>query len=176
MQKPTKVHLNQYLKEMSKIDLEKEVKKLYSKFKQVKEFYEMEFCQDTTIVVDKYKAIIKQEYFPSRGVGRANNKESKKVITQFKKVAIFQKDIADLTIYRCEIMCDFINEDGFIDESFVKATFTAFKDSCKIIMKEKLFPIYKVQLQGILDKTYDSSYSLYNDLLYLYKDYFQSEI
>ena len=55
MRKSTKKDLSKYLKQSSKSDLEKEVKKLYDKFSEVKKYYEMEFTEDTTKIVKEYK-------------------------------------------------------------------------------------------------------------------------
>ncbi len=76
MKKSVKTELNRYLKDLDKKELENEVKKLYSKFKDVKKYYELELSQDTTAVLNEFKARIKQEYFPKRGFGRASNQTS----------------------------------------------------------------------------------------------------
>lgn len=109
MAKSVKTELNKYLKDLSRPELEKEVKKLYSKFKEVKKYYEMEFCEDTTEILNEYKDKIKQEYFPKRGFGKARNSVSKKVISDFKKISIFQKDVIELLLYRVEMMIEFTN-------------------------------------------------------------------
>ena len=112
MKKSTKTELNKFLKEMSKKDLENEVKKLYSKFKEVKKYYEIEFCEDTTEILNEYKQKMRKEYFPTRGFGKARNRESRKIVNDFKKISIFQKDVVELLLYRVETMIEFTNEYG----------------------------------------------------------------
>lgn len=73
MKKSTKPLLNKFLKEMTKPELEKEIKKLYSKFKEVKQYYEMELSGDTTDVLNQFKLRLQQEYFPKRGYGKARS-------------------------------------------------------------------------------------------------------
>mgnify|MGYP001127043026 CR=1 FL=1 len=106
MKKSVKTELNRYLKDLGKKELENEVKKLYSKFKDVKKYYELELSQDTTAVLNEFKEKIKQEYFPKRGFGRASNQASRKVVSDFKKISIFNKDIIELLLYRTDMMIE----------------------------------------------------------------------
>lgn len=167
----TKSELNRYLQELSKKDLEKEIKKLYTKFSSVKEFYEMEFCTDTSLILGKYKEQIRREYFPTSGQGRANNKESQKVITQFKKIAIFQKDIIELTFYRCAMIAKFMDSYGGINDAFCNVIIRAFKDAAKMAAAEKLEREFKVQVEEIMNLTYNSGADLHRALIQLYQEY-----
>jgi len=113
-----KKELNKYLSSLSEKELIKEVKKLYDKFGDVKKYYEMELGDNSEKILAEYKAKIKKEYFPTRGYGRARNSVSRKVVLDFKKIAIHQKDVVELLLYRVEMMLKFTNAYGDIDEPF----------------------------------------------------------
>lgn len=164
MKKSTKTQLNRFLKEMEKAELEKEVKKLYTKFKEVKEYYEMEFCDDTSKIVEAYKKQIENEYFPSRGYGKARNSESKKVITQFKKIAIFQKDVIELLLFRTEMMLEFTNQYGDMNDSFYNSLEGSFYEACKLISEERLEKHFKDECKKIIKLSSNFGWGLYYGL------------
>lgn len=171
MRKSTKRELTKYLKQATKAELEKEVKKLYDKFKEVKSYYEIEFTSDTTEIVNKHKAAIKKEYFPSRGFGKARNSVSRKVITDFKKIAVFQKDVIDLLLYRVEMMLKFTNAYGDIDEAFYNSLERSFDDACRLIHKEKLIDAYKIYCKELIDQTSHFGWGVTDAMEYSFSQY-----
>lgn len=169
MKKSTKSELNKYLKEMSKVELENEVKKIYSKFKEVKNYYEIEFSQDTTEILNKYKEKIKLEYFPKRGFGKARNRESRKVITEFKKISIFKKDVIELLLYRAEMMIEFSQQFGDIDEPFYNSLESSYEEACKLIKEEKLEKLFRTECRRLMNETYHFGWGIYTQLKYYYE-------
>lgn len=55
MAKSIKTELNRFLKELNRTELEKEIKKLYSKFDEVKKYYELELGQDTSKILNEFR-------------------------------------------------------------------------------------------------------------------------
>lgn len=131
----------------------------------------MELGQDTNAVLDEYKALVKKEYLPKRGYPRASSRESKKVITAFKKIAIFKKDVIDLMLYRVEVMIVFSNEFGYLDEPFVLSIERTFEDACKLIQSERLASFFKQRCLDILSETWSIGYGLHDGLKYSYDEY-----
>lgn len=172
MKKSIKSELNRYLKELSRVGLENEIKKLYSKFGEVKKYYELELSQDASKVLNEFKDRIKKEYFPSRGYGRASNKESKKVITEFKNISIFQKDVIELILYRVETMIEFTKTYGDIDEPFYNSLESSFNEACKLIKDEKLEKEYRGECRRLMAETYYFGWGLYDGFKYSYDNNF----
>lgn len=172
MGKSIKTELNKYLKELDRAELEKEVKKLYSKFADVKKYYELELGQDTSKVLKEFKDKIRKEYFPKRGFGRASNKESRRVITEFKKISIFQKDVVELLLCRVETMIEFTSSFGDIDEPFYNSIQSSFNEACKLIKSEKLELEYCGECRRLMNETHDIGWGLYDDLKYSYDSFF----
>ncbi len=106
MAKTTKLSLKKHLDELEKKELVEEVLKLYSKFSQVKEFYQMELSEDTKAFVEGYKKKIKAIYFPARGYGHPRASAIRRLISNFKKVAVFDyapENVNEISVYRGSI-------------------------------------------------------------------------
>jgi len=168
MRKSTKKDLSKYLKQSSKADLEKEVKKLYDKFSEVKKYYEMEFTEDTTKIVKEYKKKLYKEYFTSRGApGKGSSNASRKVITDFKKIAIFQKDVIDLLLYRVEIMLEYADY-GDLNEAFYNSLTRSFDEACQLIANERLEEAFKDNCERLLQASYSVGWGVYDAMSYSY--------
>ncbi len=163
--------LTRYLKTLNEKELIKEVQKLYTKFDDVKKFYDLELSGNTEQLVKKCKAQIKKEYFPSRGYGQARSSVSRKVITDFKKVSIFQKDVIDLWLYRTEMMLEFTKAYGDIDLAFYNSLATSFASACELIEAEKLKDEYEIYCNELIEMSSDFGWGVYDDLLSIYNDY-----
>lgn len=173
--KSVKTELDRYLKALDRKELEAEVKKLYTKFSDVKKYYELEFSQDTTAVLNEFKAKLRKEYFPSRGFGKARNRESRKVITDFKKISIFTKDVIELLLYRVEMMIEFTKAYGDIDEPFYNSLDSSFDEACKLMAKEKLEPYFKSDCLRLIKESDDFGWGLYETLSDSYNSYMKEK-
>jgi len=172
MKKSTLRELNRFLKESSKEELEKEIKKLFTKFNDVKKYYELEFSQDTSQIVNDLKKNIQKEYFPSRGLGKARNSVSRKVVNDFKKISIFKKDTVELLLFRVKNMVEFTLTYGDIDEPFYNSLASSYHEACKIINTEKLEKEFKTECQDLKDQVYDIGWGLYDEMNDSYSYYF----
>ena len=166
-----KRELNKYLNELTKKELEAEIKKLYTKFKVVKNFYDMELSQGTTAILEQFKLKIQKEYLPARGFGRASNRESKKVITEFKKIAVFKQDLIDLILFRVKVMLDYTFTYGDIDEPFYNSMDASFGDACKLIKAEKLEQKYQAELHDLIAQASNLGWGVYENFIYCYEQY-----
>jgi hypothetical protein len=139
MAKITKLSLKKHLDELDKKELVEEVLKLYTKFSQVKEFYQMELSEDTKAFVESYKKKIKAIYFPARGYRYPKASTIRRLISNFKKVAVFDYDVVDLLLYRVENGIAYSKTFGGIDEAFytsIESSYDEFKDRCGQIVAD----------------------------------------
>lgn len=166
-----KRELSKYLKTLSEKELIKEVKKLYDKFESVKKYYEIELGNDTEKILSEYKKKIKQEYFPSRGYGKARSSVSRKVISDFRKISIFKKDVAELFLYRVEMMLDFTLAYGEMAESYYLTLENSFVDACKIIENENLKEYYKDYCLELITKANGFGWGVYDSMRSTYVEY-----
>jgi len=165
-----KKELNKYLNSLSEKELIKEVK-LYDKFADVKKYYEMELGDNSEKILAEYKAKIKKEYFPTRGYGRARNSVSRKVILDFKKIAIHQKDVVELLLYRVEMMLKFTNAYGDINEPFYNSLESSFGQASEIIAKEQLRPYFKVYCEELVQSASGFGWGTYDSMSYDFHEY-----
>lgn len=163
--------LNKYLSTLSRKDLEQEIKKLYDAFKPVRDYYHLELDENTAEVLQQYKDKIKAEYFPKRGFGKARNGASRKVITEFKKIATHPKDVVELWLYRTEMMVEFTLEYGDINEAFYNSLASGFEQACKIMQKEQLTTEFRSYAQSMLSKTFGLGWGIHDDLKDIYDEF-----
>lgn len=166
-----KKELNKYLNSLSEKELIQELKKLYDKFEPIRQYYAMELSDDSEKVLAEFKARIKKEYFPNRGFGRASSKASRKVVTDFKKIAVHKKDVVDLLLYRTEMMIEFTAAYGDIDEAFYNSLSSGFAEACKLIKREKLETHFSVYCQELISQCYNFGWGVYDDLKGAYQEY-----
>ena len=76
---------------------------IYDAYPAVKEKLEARFAQDRAAssakLLDKYKKIIQDEYFPSKGEEKCRVSVCKKAIADFKKLKPEAHDVADLMVF-----------------------------------------------------------------------------
>ena len=168
-----KKELNKYLDSLSEKELIQEVKKLYDKFEVVRQHYEMELGNDSGKLLADFKDRIKKEYFPSRGFGHARSSVSRKIISDFKKIAVHKKDVVELLLYRVEMMIDFTSEYGDIDEPFYNSLGSGFAEACKLIRKEKLEPYFKIYCRKLVERCDNFGWGVYDDLDHTYREYLE---
>lgn len=166
-----KRELSKYLKELNKKELEQEIKKLFDKFKDVKDFYAIELSNDTSAILNEYKARIEKEYFPKRGYGEARSSVARKVISDFRKISIFKTDLIDLILFRVEIMLKYTLAYGDIDEPFYLTLENSFEQACKLIQKEQLQDQYKDLCMTLAKQSERFGWGTYREMAYIYKTY-----
>ncbi len=79
---------------MSKEQLIKDIANLFLKNEFVKDYYNSKYSNDSSKVLEKYKFIIENEFFPKNGFGEARLPVTKKAITEFKKISVDKMQIA----------------------------------------------------------------------------------
>lgn len=166
-----KKELNKYLKSLTEKELIQEVKKLYDKFESVKKYYELELGESTEKILEEFKERIKKEYFPKRGFGKARNSESKKVISEFRKISVHQKDIVELLLYRTEMILAFTNEYGDMNASYYSSLESGFEQACKLIKKEQLRSEYRNYCQELVGKSFGFGWGIHDTLRHYYREY-----
>ena len=102
---------------------------LYDAYPAVKENLDARFAQakaaSSVKLLDKYKKIILDEYFPSKDEEKCRVSVCKKAIADFKKLKPEAYDVADLMVFFVEQGCMYTSEYGDMWESF----YTAFENN-----------------------------------------------
>lgn len=167
-----KREFNKFINSLSEKELIKELQQLYSKLEPVRQYYQMELGEDAQAVISTFKQSIKKEYFPNRGYGAARNSVSRKVITEFKKIAVHSKYVVELLLYRAEMMIEFSDHYGDMEEAFYNSLGSSYKEACKLIKKEKLESLFKPLCRELIAKTYSFGYGVTFELEDYYRECF----
>lgn len=129
--------LKKALSEKPEKELIEEVINLFKKFPQVKEYYTLAFsAEGEEHVLEKYKEIITNEFFPKRGYGKARLSVAKKAISDFKKISDKPPFIIDIMLHYVAQGVNFTDQYGDIDEPFYNSMEKMFKDALKLAKKK----------------------------------------
>ena len=148
---------------------------LYDAYPIVKENLAARFAQDKAAssakLLDKYKKIIQDEIFPSKGEEKCRVSVCKKAISDFKKLKPEARDIADLMVF-VEQGCLYTSENGDMWESFYTAFENNYRAALEYVFRNGLQDEFKDRLKECLRLTEDCGWG-FNDTLgdYFYEFY-----
>jgi hypothetical protein len=106
---------------------------------------------------ENYKQIIKNEFYPKRGIGKLKLSVAKKAIADFKKVSKDNLMIIDLMLYYVENCVKFTNDYGDINERFYVSAESMFKKAIQMINigDQSLYEHFSKRLDWIIKKATD---------------------
>ena len=130
---------------------------LYDAYPAVKENLDARFAQDKAEskakLLEKYKKIIQDEYFPSKGEEKCRVSVCKKAIADFKKLKPEAHDVADLMVFFVEQGCMYTSEYGDMWESFYTAFENNYRAALEYVFKNGLQDEFKDRLKECLRLT-----------------------
>lgn len=131
--------LNKYLKELSKEELIKEVNKLYSKFKFVKDYYAFELGTDNGELLKACKVRIAKLILKTGRNIKPDITSVNKVIREFAKVSVHQANVIDLMLYKVELSVEFLDQWGYSHFTGVENSIAnTYPDILNLIRKNRL--------------------------------------
>lgn len=144
--------LKKFLTNLSEAELRGEIVELFKLFPGVKEYYKVKLDPaGEKDIVEKYKKIIKDEFFPDRGFGKLRYSIMKKALDDFRKISRSPENIAELMISHTEYGVEFTNEYGDIDERFYNNIEGMYEKALQFIFKEHLDKQYSDRLRRIME-------------------------
>ncbi len=133
MSKLTKKALLKHLDKSDKEDIIKEIVTLFDKFKNVKEFYAAELSDSANPILEKYKKKIREAYLLMNPKERSTNMNLNRLITEFKKVSIYDRELADLMLYRVECGVAAFRRNDKRTVTFYNCILSTFEEAVKLI-------------------------------------------
>lgn len=139
------------MNELDKEELIEQVVDLYTRFKNVKEFYDFSFNPNENKRVNDAKVRIAKEYFPDNG-RRAKKRRSvaQKLITHLQKLEVEPVQIIDLMLYNLEIAQSYTAENYIKQESFYKSMLSSFRNAIVFIDRHGLQAEFTTRVEAIL--------------------------
>jgi hypothetical protein len=168
----TKATLQKHLNQMEKEELVDQILTLFTKFKGVNEHFQMEFGESTKAVVDAYKAKVRKVFFGPR-VRFPRLSAAKKIISEFRKVALFEYDMVDLILSRVENSIEFVNGRNYPYENFYRSIESSFAEGLKLIVSGSLEREFKERCEKIVWYAgHNKHFNLHQNIWRMYQDAF----
>ena len=176
MKKLTIAELKKILKSKSNDELIKEIVELYKKFPDVKDYYSSNLSTDgMTEVLEKYKKIVQNEFFPTRGFGKLRLSVARKAVNDFKKISNSSHDIAVIMLHYVENGVEFTNEYGDIDEQFYSSIESMYETALKHITKFNLEDEFYTRCKEVVSDTSGIGWGFHDCLGDLFCRYIESK-
>ena len=173
-QKLTQKALKTYLNRLTKEELIQNIAELFKRFPAVKDYYQLKFHpEDQAQVASKYKDVIENEFFPSRGFGKARLSVAKKAISDYRKVCTSPADLVDMMLFYVEQGVKFTNAYGDIDEPFYNSMESVYADAVGHIFKHQIFGLFEKRCRKIVTDTSGIGWGFHDGLTEIYEEAFE---
>ncbi len=152
--KINRAEFKKHLNRLSKEQIIQELLDLESKFESVREYYQVKLSSGQNHQVqEKYKRIIRNEFFPDRGDGKLRLTIAKKAIADYRKISTDERQVADLMVYYVECGVKFTNSYGDIDERFYSSMEKMFETALVYIFATERQTLFRTRCREIVDNT-----------------------
>lgn len=155
----SKKALKKYVKELSKEQLEEQVLELYSRLKEVKEFYNFVFNPNENKRIEECKFKIQKEYFPlSRRKPKKRRSIAQKCIKSFLKLGMEPHYIADLMLFNLETATRYCASSPIRQEAFYISIQRSFTDAKNYISENGLMPDFYERLEKTTNDVWEQNW------------------
>jgi hypothetical protein len=173
MSKLTTREVRKYLESKSHADLVSDIVLLFSQFDGVKEYYSTLMGHGySEELLEKYKTVIRKEFFPARGYGSARLSIARRAINDYKKVSRNLLGLVDLMIFYVEMGVRYTNEYGDINEAFYNSMESVYNGALKLITSNGLQDQYRTRCHKIVTDTHDIGWGFHDNLSDMYHTVF----
>ena len=167
--------MKKYLLSLNKKQLVDLVAILFKQIPQVNYYFRLQLDEKASNkIVDKYKKSIKNEFFPTRGFGKARLSIARKAVDTFKQVAPRSLLLIDLMFYYVEQGVKYTLEYGDICESFYISMETMFERALELAKKIEGLKNFQERSSEIVFKTCGIGWGFHDRLseirFYFYKE------
>jgi hypothetical protein len=170
---PNLTDLKRYLSARSQPELVNEIAELFKKIPAVKEHYQIKLNPHSEDdVLEKYKNIIRNEFFPDRGLGKARLSVARKAVNDFKKVARSPDSVADLMVFYVEQGVAFTEAYGDIDEPFYNSMESMYEKAAQWITQHSLTGGFPQRCHRMVAATAHMGWGFPDTLSDIYQEYF----
>ncbi len=155
----SKKALKKYVSGLSKEQLEEQLIELYSRLKEVKEFYDFVFNPNENIRIEECKFKIQREYFPVSGRKPKKRRSiAQKCIKVFLKLGLETNFIADLMLYNVETAICYSAENLVKQEAFYTSIQRSFVEALDYISENALISIFEERIEKIRNDIWEQDW------------------
>jgi hypothetical protein len=166
--------LKRYLKPRSREELVTDIVDLFTRLDSVRDYYHTRLApEDEAVVREKYKAIIKNEFLPKRGVGQARLSVARKAVSDYRRVSRSKASLGDVMLYYVEIGVEYTNSYGDIDEAFYESMGKMYKWAVELVVGNELEELYERRCRRIVEETSEIGWGFHDWLREVYEENFE---
>jgi transcriptional regulator with PAS, ATPase and Fis domain len=155
----SKRELKNYLKDLTKTQLEEQIVDLYERFKAVKEYYDFAFNPKENELIEQCRFQISKEYYP---VSSRKAKMRRSVAQKWiKKLMVLEAEstlLADVMFFNIEIALTFSGEHIIRQESFFSSFFKSFDEAVRFTSEKGILQDFKGRIEKIANDTWDQQW------------------
>jgi len=168
--------LKTLLADKSQKELISEIAELYKKLNSVKDFYDVQLNDlEGEVVLQKYKNVIQNEFFPTRGYGDARLSVAKKSVMDFKKLFGLTEGLVELAIFYVEIGVKYTVSYGDINEAFYNSMERMYLKALEWMKELNILDHFKDRAEAICMHTNGIGWGFHDYLCQTFDDFFDDE-
>jgi hypothetical protein len=170
----SKTTLKKHLLSLTKEQIIEQVLDLYYTCKPAKEYFEYWLNPDENGQLEKYKAIIINEFYPK---GKTMNPKmrfsvAKKAIADFRAFSPTPELMGDLMVTLAETACRFAFNSSDLWEQFYNSAATNYELALKFLQKNNLPDQFKLRLHECIKYSGYCGYGFSDEIERLYNEYY----
>jgi transcriptional regulator with PAS, ATPase and Fis domain len=147
----SKKDLRLYLHKLDKEQLEEQIIDLYTRFKEVKEYYDFAFNPKENKLMEECKLKISKEYYPVSGrKAKMRRSVAQKYIRHFNRLGVEPSLVADIMFYHIEIAQTYSSEQYINQEAFFKAMLKAFSEALQYVNEHGIRKEFNERIQQVI--------------------------
>ena len=155
----SKKALKKYVGELTKKQLEEQVLDLYTRLKDVKEFYDFVFNPKENVRIEECKFKIQKEYFPlSKRKPKKRRSIAQKCIKSFLKIGMEPLFIADLMLFNIETAINFCAKNHIRQETFYISIQRSFREAKIYISESGLNNDFQKRIEKITNDVWEQDW------------------
>lgn len=124
-------------------------------------------------VLDSFRRIIRNEFFPDKGLGGLRSDVTKKAVMDYSKSSGDLAGTMELMLFFVENVVEFVNEYGGIDEEFIDEGYEMLRKFCELLKTpegQRFYPDFKSQLLKLRSESDDMGYGFGDDIAHYVED------
>lgn len=171
----SKLTLKKHLQSLKNEQIIEVVLDLYDTMKPVKEYFEFYMNPNENKMLEKYRAIIVSEFYPTgnRGFPKTRFSVCKKAIADFKALKPSPELLADLMLTLPEMACKFTFEYGDMTEQYYNSTVINFNSALTYIKSNGLLNNFKLRCDDCVKWASPCGYGFADEISELYSNFYE---
>lgn len=164
--------LKSHLCSLTKDQLVNHILELCRKYPAVKEYYDFYLYPNETTMLEKYRKVVINEFFPHRGEARTRFSVAKKAISGFRALGPSPGHLADLMLCLPEAATQFTHDFGDMWEQYYISTANNFKAALIYLEREGLLDQFRDRTRVCVDLASHCGWSFGDEMNDIYYEYY----